>query len=166
MKFGNTDFITWLRVNGEPKKANLRGADTLLDVLRKTFELTAAKPGCENGDCGSCTVLVDGVPVHACLVLAVEAVGRNIITLEGVHDSAVQSAFIDKMAYQCGYCTPGIIMNSLALLQTDPHPSEETVREWLNSNLCRCTGYQEILEALISAGYPVAGGKLKNGHDS
>lgn len=165
MPSDHTDFITWFKVNGENRKVNLRGADTLLEVLRKKLGLTAAKPGCENGDCGSCTVLVDGVPMHACLVLAVEMTGCEITTLEGLKGTPVQKAFLHKMAFQCGYCTPGIILNSYALLQLSPHPDDKTIKEWLNSNLCRCTSYQEMKEALLSVDEK-AGKGGKYGYDS
>ncbi len=144
------EIIIELCVNEEVRRAVSRPADTLLDVLREKLGLTGAKPGCRNGDCGTCTVLVDGWPMKACLMLAVEAAGRKVITIEGLKDTPIQRAFIDKWAFQCGYCTPGFIMNCHALIQIHPHASEDMIKDWLQSNICRCTGYREIREALIS----------------
>lgn len=120
------------------------------EELRGQLGLTGAKPGCENGDCGTCTVLVDGWPVKSCLMLAVEAIGHKITTIEGLKDTPIQKAFIEKWAFQCGYCTPGFIMNCYALSRIHPDASDEIIQEWLQSNLCRCTGYEEIKEAVKS----------------
>jgi aerobic carbon-monoxide dehydrogenase small subunit len=139
-----------LQVNGELRTAIVRPSDLLLDVLRESFGLTGAKPGCRNGDCGSCTVMVDGWPMKSCLMLAVEGTGKEITTIEGLKDTAVQHAFVDKFAFQCGYCTPGFIMNIQALSQIHAQADEATIRDWLQSNICRCTGYDEIREAVIS----------------
>ena len=136
--------IIEINVNGDQKSVVVRPADTLLYVLREQLGLTGAKNGCENGDCDGCTVLVDGWPVKACLMLAVEAIDHNITTIEGLRIEPIQSAFVEKFAIQCGYCTPGMIMNCHALVNI--HPNEE----WLESNICRCTGYQEIREAVKS----------------
>jgi len=135
-------------VNGEMKSVVARPADTLLYVLREQLWLTGAKPGCENGDCDACTVLVDGLPVKSCLMLAVEAVGHKITTIEGLVDTPIQTAFKDKFAYQCGFCTPGFIMNCHALVNLHPEANDELIVEWLESNICRCTGYDEIKEAV------------------
>ncbi|MGE5578976.1 MAG: (2Fe-2S)-binding protein [Bacillota bacterium] len=139
-----------LRVNGETRQVVVRPADTLLDVLREHLGLTGAKPGCENGDCGACTVLIDGWPVKSCMMLAVEAVGHEITTVEGLNGTPIQRAFVEKWAFQCGYCTSGFIMVCHALSQIHPDADEETKRAWLQSNICRCTGYQEIGEAVDS----------------
>ncbi|GGG03261.1 (2Fe-2S)-binding protein [Paenibacillus abyssi] len=142
--------IVNLRVNDEIRSAVARPADTLLDVLREKLGLTGAKPGCKNGDCGACTVLVDGWPQKSCLVLAVEAVGQWITTIEGLKDTPIQRAFIEQWAFQCGYCTPGFIMNSHGLIQHHPNANDETIKDWLSSNICRCTGYREIKDAVTS----------------
>jgi carbon-monoxide dehydrogenase small subunit len=139
-----------LTVNGEPRKVLVRPADTLLFVLRERLGLTGAKPGCENGDCGACTVLVDGWPIKSCLMLAVETIGHQVITIEGLDHAPIQKAFVEKFAFQCGYCTPGFIMNCQGLINIHPDASEETIYEWLQSNICRCTSYQEITEAIKS----------------
>lgn len=141
------DFIE-LSINGEKRLLTARPADTLLDVLREQAGLTGAKPGCKNGDCGACTVHIDGLPVKSCLMLAVEAAGHEITTIEGLKDSPVQQSFIDEFAFQCGYCTPGFIMNCQALSAIHPDADYPTIREWLQSNLCRCTGYEEIAGAI------------------
>jgi carbon-monoxide dehydrogenase small subunit len=139
-----------LDVNGERRQVAVRYADTLLRVLRERLGLTGAKPGCENGDCGACTVQIDGVPNKSCLMLAVEAAGRRVTTIEGLRDSAMQRAFVSHWAFQCGYCTSGFIMNADALVCRHPDADPETVRKWLESNLCRCTGYEEIGKAVTS----------------
>lgn len=139
-----------LNVNKEQKETVVRPADTLLNALREGLGLTGAKPGCLNGDCGACTVLVDGRPMKSCLMLAVEAAGKQVITIEGLTDTPIQRAFIDHGAFQCGYCTPGFIVNCHALIQTHPDASDEIIRDWLQSNICRCTGYREIKEAVTS----------------
>ncbi|MBW5444933.1 2Fe-2S iron-sulfur cluster binding domain-containing protein [Cohnella sp. CFH 77786] len=139
-----------LEVNGERRTVHVRPADLLLDTLRDRLGLTGAKPGCRNGDCGTCTVIVDGMPMKSCLMLAIEAAGRAVVTIEGLKDSPVQRAFVERFAFQCGYCTPGFIMNIHALAQHHPDADETTVRDWLQSNICRCTGYAEIREAVAS----------------
>lgn len=140
-----------LNVNGEKKKVIVSPKDTLLHVLREKLGLTGAKPGCENGDCGACTILLDGKPVKSCLILAVEVEGQSITTIEGLRDTPIQKAFIEESAFQCGYCTPGFIMNCHAMLNTHPDADDKTIRQWLSSNLCRCTGYEEIEKAVKRA---------------
>ncbi len=139
-----------LDINGEKRGLIVRPADTLLRVLREQLGLAGAKVGCENGDCGTCTVLLDGLPVKSCIMLAVEAVGHKIITIEGLKEDPIQKAFIDKWGFQCGYCTSGFIMNCYGLVTTHPNADDETIEEWLQSNICRCTGYEEIREAVKS----------------
>jgi aerobic carbon-monoxide dehydrogenase small subunit len=129
--------------------------ERLLDVLRYRLDLTGPKEGCGTGDCGACTVLLDGEPVTSCLVLAVSAAEREITTVEGLARpgelSALQQAFVDRTALQCGICIPGFLVNATALLRENPNPSEEDVRYWLQGNLCRCTGYTKIFEAVLDA---------------
>lgn len=140
-----------LTVNGETRCAAVRPSDVLLDVLRDQLGLTGAKPGCKNGDCGACTVLMDSTPVKSCLVLAVECVGHTISTVEGLNATApIQQAFINNGAFQCGYCTSGFLMVCTALLERYPNPEEHVLERWLESNICRCTSYQEIREAVKS----------------
>lgn len=139
-----------LCVNNHERTLMVRSADTLLFTLREKFGLTGAKPGCLNGDCGACTVSVDGWPMKSCLMLAIEAEGKRIITIEGMENTPIQQAFIDHFAFQCGYCTPGFIMNCQSLIERHPNADEETIKEWLKSNICRCTGYSEIEKAIKS----------------
>lgn len=141
----------YFNVNGEKRKAVLRPADTLLRVLREELGLTGAKPGCENGDCGSCTVLLDGKPVKSCMILAVEVADREIITIEGLNDTPIQQAFLEEGGFQCGYCTSGFIINAYSLLEEHPEADDETSEDWLKSNLCRCTGYEGIKNSLEKA---------------
>lgn len=145
-----TKSLIELEVNGEMKSIVVRPADTLLFALREQLGLTGAKDACGNGDCNACTVLVDGWPVKSCLMLAVEAVGHKITTIEGLKDVPIQKAFLDKFALQCGYCTPAFIINSHALVTIHPDANDEVIKEWLQSNLCRCTSYEEIKEAVKS----------------
>ncbi|RLL41785.1 (2Fe-2S)-binding protein [Oceanobacillus piezotolerans] len=139
-----------LNINGKKRQITVRPAATLLDTLRLRLGLTGSKPGCLNGDCGACTVLMDGVPMKSCLMLAVEGEGKEITTIEGLINTPIQKAFIEKFAFQCGYCTPGFLMNCHALVYTEPNASDERIKDWLESNICRCTGYREIEEAVIS----------------
>jgi carbon-monoxide dehydrogenase small subunit len=143
-----------LQVNGETREVLVRPADTLLHVLRNTLGLTGTKVGCENGDCGACTVLLEGKPVKSCLVLAVEAEGAEITTIEGLSGTAIQKMFLAAAGYQCGFCTPGFIVNAYALLKAHPHPTPETVRMWMDGNLCRCTGYEGIKKAITGGKSP------------
>ncbi len=142
-----------LTVNGHERSVLVEPRQTLLDVLRYDLRLTGTKEGCGDGNCGSCTILMDGQAVNSCLVLAVEADGHNILTIEGlVQDGELhplQKAFIEEGAVQCGFCTPGMIMNAKAILDINPHPTEEQVRLAIAGNLCRCTGYDKIVRAIL-----------------
>ncbi len=144
-----------LTVNGLPYEVEVEPRQRLLDVLRYHLGLTGPKEGCGTGDCGACTVLLDGKPVTSCLVLAVQAAGRQITTVEGIAQNGrlhpVQEAFIKRMGLQCGICTPGFIVAAKALLDEIPHPTEEEIRFHLAGNLCRCTGYKKIVEAVLEA---------------
>jgi carbon-monoxide dehydrogenase small subunit len=144
-----------LTVNGEPREALAPTHHTLLEVLREELALTGTKHGCELGECGTCTVLVDGTPVLSCLLLASDAEGRSVETVEGLQEGnrlhPLQATFADLGAAQCGYCTPGILMAAKALLAAEPDPSPDRIREALAGNLCRCTGYHKILEAVAGA---------------
>ena len=144
-----------LTVNGEAVEASFAPYKTLLEVLREDLQLTGTKHGCELGECGACAVLVDGEPQLSCLVLAVECAGRAIDTVEGLGRGAelhpLQAAFADLGAAQCGYCTPGILMTAKALLEHEKNPSRERIKEAISGNLCRCTGYQQIFEAIEEA---------------
>lgn len=144
-----------LTVNNEPWQVEVNPNQTLLGLLREQLYLTGTKEGCSTGDCGACTVLLDGEPVNSCLVLAVEVAGRSVITIEGLAEGddlhPVQSAFVEKGAIQCGFCSPGMILSAKALLDRNPTPTETEVREAIAGNLCRCTGYAKIVEAAMSA---------------
>jgi carbon-monoxide dehydrogenase small subunit len=144
--------LTELQVNGETHQVAFEPYKTLLEVLREDLDLTGTKHGCELGECGACTVLVEGVPVMSCIYLAIEAVGKAITTVEGLADrsepSVLQKAFARTGGAQCGYCTPGFLMSGTALLRENPDPSEQEIREALAGNLCRCTGYTKIVEAV------------------
>ena len=142
-------------VNTEPADLLADDYKTLLEVLREDLQLTGTKHGCELGECGACAVLVDGQPLLSCLVLAVECAGRQITTVEGLVEDGrlhpLQESFADLGAAQCGYCTPGILLTAKALLDQEPEPSRERIREALSGNLCRCTGYLQIIEAVEAA---------------
>jgi len=144
-----------LSVNGEPVDALVDPAKTLLEVLREDLQLTGTKHGCELGECGACAVLVNGEPVLSCLTLAVEMQGAAVTTIEGVAEGGqlhpLQDAFADHGGSQCGYCTPGIILTAKALLDKNPTPTRDQIREALSGNLCRCTGYLQILDAVEAA---------------
>lgn len=143
-----------LTVNGVEEEAYVEPWWSLAQVLREELGLTGTKISCETGNCGACTVLVDGNAVKSCLLLAVKARGKEILTIEGLSKDGelhpLQQAFIEHFAVQCGYCTPGMIMSAKALVDENPNPSEEEVREAIRGNLCRCTGYVKIVEAILS----------------
>ncbi|OPX38923.1 MAG: (2Fe-2S)-binding protein [Desulfobacteraceae bacterium 4484_190.3] len=143
-----------ITVNGQEYDLSVEPNLTLLDLLRERLGLTGTKKGCDEGDCGACTVLLNGKAVSSCLVLAVEANGKDVLTIEGVEleggDSLhpLQKAFVENGAIQCGFCTPGMILSAKALLDKNPHPSQTQIRRAISGNLCRCTGYQKIVEAI------------------
>ncbi len=152
------DLVLECSVNGEPVRRLVPGSRSLLELLREDLDLTGTKHGCDVGDCGACTVLVDGVPRLACITVAAEVEGRDVSTIEGVsHAGAlhpIQLALDKHVAAQCGYCTPGFVMSLLALVAEDPYPDDATLRERLGANLCRCTGYTKILAAAREATQP------------
>ncbi|MHB8917326.1 MAG: (2Fe-2S)-binding protein [Desulfocucumaceae bacterium] len=154
-KSGVKRCLVSLTVNGDDHSVVVKANALLVNVLRDQLDLTGTKKGCELGDCGSCTVLLDGRPVNSCIVLAVEADGRSITTIEGVARSEkldkIQEVFVNNAAVQCGYCTPGMIMSAKALLAKNPSPTEQEVREAISGNLCRCTGYVNIVKAVLEA---------------
>lgn len=143
------------KLNGDDVEVYTKDNITMLDFLRKEMHLTGTKRGCEEGECGACTIMLDGKPVTSCLMLAVEADGHEITTVEGImkdgHLHPVQKEFIDKWALQCGFCTPGMIMSAVALLNVNPNPTEYEIRDAIAGNLCRCTGYAKIVEAIGAA---------------
>jgi len=144
-----------LKVNGENREVMVEPRQTLIDTLRYGLGLTGTKEGCGAGNCGSCTVLVDGQAINSCLAFAVEMEGKEIITIEGLAKGdqlhPIQQAFMDEGAVQCGFCTPGMILSAKAFLDTNPHPSELEVRQAIAGNLCRCTGYDKIVKAILKA---------------
>ena len=144
--------IIRLNVNGIPYDVAVEPSMTLLDALRDELHITGVKKGCDEGDCGACTVLLNGAVIASCTYLAVMADGKDIITIEGVKQGdllhPLQQAFIDAFAVQCGFCTPGMILSAIALLEENPHPSEDEIRDYLRGNLCRCTGYIKIIDAI------------------
>jgi carbon-monoxide dehydrogenase small subunit len=144
-----------LRVNGEGHEVLIKSNRTLIDVLRQDLHLTGAKEACGMGACGACTVLVNGKPVHSCITLAEEVEGTEVETIEGLAQGGelhpLQKAFMNYHAFQCGFCTPGMIMTAKALLNRNPQPTEEEVKNAISGNLCRCTGYENIIEAILSA---------------
>ncbi len=145
-----------LHINGEPYEVTVAPCETLLHALRVRLGLTGAKAGCENGDCGACTVLIDGRPVKSCLMLAAEAAEKEILTVEGLHNAPEQRAFVEQFAFQCGYCTSGFLMVCHALRLNCKNPTDVELEDWLQSNLCRCTGYEEIglaVRGLLSGEY-------------
>ncbi len=139
-------------VNGESVELNVSGSETLLHVLRERLGLTGTKEGCGAGECGACTIIMDGQSVNSCLVLAPEADGKVITTVEGLANgeelSPLQEAFIDHGALQCGFCTPGMLMSAEAMLRENPTPTREEINHAMSGNLCRCTGYKKIVEAI------------------
>ncbi len=148
-------------VNGETRRASVPPETTLLTLLRENFQLTGAKLGCDVGDCGACTVIVDGRPVNACLMLAGQANGRNVLTIEGLaardHFHPLQKAFEESGALQCGFCGPGMILSAKALLDRNPQPTRADIRDALAGNLCRCTGYAKLIDAVDEAARAMRG---------
>jgi len=146
--------VIHMTINDKEYEVAVQPNQTLVDVLRYELRLTGTKKGCGTGDCGSCTVIMDGKPVNSCLVLAVQANGRKITTIEGLESEEglhpVQKAFTEKGAIQCGFCSPGMILSSKSLLDKNPKPTEEEIRRAISGNLCRCTGYQKIVDAVKS----------------
>jgi len=144
-----------LKINGEIHALSVKPNETLLDVLRDKIGLTGTKKGCDTGQCGACTVLLDGKPVPSCLMLAVDVKNSEILTIEGLAENgslhSLQEAFVSEGAVQCGYCTPGMILSAKALLDQNPHPSEQEIKEAISGNLCRCTGYVKIIQAISCA---------------
>jgi carbon-monoxide dehydrogenase small subunit len=147
-------FHLTLMVNDEPHELLIEPRQTLLDVLRNDLDLRGAHRGCDSGDCGACTVLLDGKPITACMILAADCDGATVTTVEGVSSNGslhpVQRALVEHGGIQCGFCTPGMVMAAIALLDDNPHPTEQEVREGLAGNLCRCTGYKKIVEAVLA----------------
>jgi aerobic-type carbon monoxide dehydrogenase small subunit (CoxS/CutS family) len=156
-----TKTLLQLRVNSETREVATEINKTLLEVLREDLALTGTKHGCELGECGTCAVLVDGLPVLSCLMLGVEAENTEIVTVEGMIQNGqphpLQKAFADLGAAQCGYCIPGILLTAKALLDRNPHPTRDEIRQALSGNLCRCTGYTKILQAVELAAKEITG---------
>lgn len=155
-----------MNVNGEEYELEVKPNETLLDVIRGKVGLTGTKKGCDTGQCGACTVLMNGKVVNSCLILAVEAHGREVLTVEGLakdgHLHPLQEAFVEEGAVQCGYCTPGMILSAKALLDENPQPTEREVKEAIAGNLCRCTGYVKIIKAILAASEKISvGQKIK-----
>lgn len=150
-------------INGEEISTYVPVNQTALTVIREQFGLTGAKPGCEAGECGSCTVLIDGKPMNACLMLAPELDGKRLDTVEGLavggNLTKLQEKFIEHAAIQCGYCTPGFLMSGTALLNENPKPTREEIKEYIGGNLCRCTGYKRIIDAIEDAAGLYKGGE-------
>lgn len=150
-----------LNVNSQSFHLKVEPSDLLVDVLRDELELTGTKVGCGTGDCGACTVLIDGKPVNSCLVLAVTAEGKEILTVEGLADiddlTPLQQSFTEHGAVQCGYCSPGFLMTAKALLDENSHPTEEEIRVAISGNLCRCTGYAGIIRSIMAAAETMRG---------
>lgn len=155
--------IITCEVNGETREALADTRDTLLILLRDRMGLTGTKEGCSNGNCGACTVLLDGAPVCACIVLASEADGSTITTIEGIANGnemhPIQAALVQHGGTQCGFCTPGIVLSAVALLEREPQPKPEQIRHAIAGNICRCTGYDKIVRAIAAAADAMQGGK-------
>ncbi len=146
--------LVTFQVNGDKREVYVQPGDTLLDVIREELSLTGSKKGCGTGECGACTVIMNGKAVPSCLVLVASVEGANIVTIEGLSKNGrlhpLQKAFIDHIATQCGFCTPGFILSAKAYLDENPYPTREEVEEALLGNLCRCTGYKKIVDAVMS----------------
>ena len=147
--------IVRFRLNGENIEEDVRPNETLLDALRDRARLLSVKKGCDEGECGTCTILLNGRPVRSCLLLAVQVNGAEVTTLEGLAKperlSEVQQAFLERNGFQCGFCTPGMILTAKALLDENPNPTTEDIKDALEGNLCRCTGYEQIIESVLRA---------------
>jgi aerobic-type carbon monoxide dehydrogenase small subunit (CoxS/CutS family) len=147
--------LVHLRVNGEGYEVAVEPHHTLLRVLRENLGLTGTKRGCDQGECGACTVLMDGLPVPSCLILAVHAQGREVVTIEGLAQEGglhpLQQSFIERFGFQCGFCTPAMILTAKALLDSNPHPTEDEIKEAIAGVICRCTGYVQVIEAIQAA---------------
>ena len=144
-----------LKLNNETRSLDVEPSDILLDVLREVLGVKSPKIGCERGDCGACTVLLDGKSVRTCLILAIEVDGHEITTLEGLSQSGltpVQQSLLAHGSFQCGFCAPGMVLSATELLRKNPHPSEEDVKEAIAGNLCRCTGYEPVIDAIVAVG--------------
>ncbi len=154
-----------MNLNGKDVSMEIEACALLLDVIREQLGLTGTKVGCEEGECGACTVLVDGVPVDSCMFPARKASGRSVVTIEGLAQGdelhPLQQAFLDHGAVQCGYCTPGVLLTAAALLETNPHPTEDEIRQAIAGNLCRCTGYLKIVRAIQAVAAGRGGASLK-----
>jgi len=152
--------MTTFDLNGRSVVVEAKSTTTLLDLLRVQLGVTSVKKGCEQGECGACTVLLDGLPVTSCLILAPQVDGRHVTTVEGLAENPLmkelRNAFMENGAVQCGFCTPGMLLSSYALLRDNPHPSEEEVRAGIEGNICRCTGYVKIIEAILDAAERIA----------
>jgi len=146
-----------LMINGKEYSLEVGTNETLVEVLRERLRLTGTKIGCNRGECGACTVLIDGEAILSCLTLAIECEGKEILTVEGLEDpktgelDPIQEAFVENFGIQCGFCTPGMVMSAKALLDRNPNPSEAEVKEGIQGNLCRCTGYTQIVESILAA---------------
>lgn len=152
--------MTTFDLNGKSVVVEAKSTTALLDLLRVELGVTSVKKGCEQGECGACTVLLDGLPVTSCLILAPQVDGRHVTTVEGLAENPLmkelRNAFMENGAVQCGFCTPGMLLSSYALLRDNPHPSEEEVRAGIEGNICRCTGYVKIIEAILDAAERIA----------
>jgi carbon-monoxide dehydrogenase small subunit len=150
-----------LKINGEPYEVSIKPNMTLLDFLRDEIGLTGTKKGCDTGQCGACTVIFDGKPINSCLILAADANGKEILTVEGLNRNGklhpLQEAFIQEGSVQCGYCTSGMLLSAKALLDENPAPGEEEVKKAIAGNLCRCTGYVRIVKAVLAAARKMGG---------
>jgi len=155
--------MIYIRINGQDREIEVRPNELLADVLRERLGLTGTKIGCEAGECGACTVLINGKPTLSCLTLAIECEGKEILTIEGIGDAAkgelhpVQKAFVKHYGVQCGFCTPAMILTAKAFLDKNPNPKEEEIREAINGVICRCTGYMQIVESIQAAAEEMRG---------
>ena len=151
-----------ITLNGEARTVDVEPSDTLLEVLREKLGVKSPKVGCERGDCGSCTVLLDGATVRSCLVLAIEADGHDVTTVEGLSIEGpmeLQRAFVERNSFQCGFCAPGVVLSATELLAKNPRPTREDVQEAISGNLCRCTGYEPIVDAILYVSGRKRGGR-------